>query len=81
MARQVVLLHAVAQGLLDGVAEERISALEGPLGRALESSEPGLCERIEAGEALSADDRDRLDAAIRRFLEQENPAASAEPSG
>jgi F-type H+-transporting ATPase subunit alpha len=76
VARQVVLLHAVARGLLDGVAEERISAIEAPLGRALESGEPELCERIEAGEALSAADRDRLEAAVRRFLEQEDPAAA-----
>jgi len=74
VARQVGLLHAVAQGLLDEVAEDRIAAIEGPLGHALESREPHLCERIEAGEELSEADRECLEATIRHVLRQEDPA-------
>ena len=68
-SRQVVLLYAVAEGLLDGVAEERIGAVEAVLGPALESREPGLCERLEAGAVLDDGDRRRLDATIRAALE------------
>jgi F-type H+/Na+-transporting ATPase subunit alpha len=78
VARQVGLLHAVAQGLLDEVAEDRISAIEEPLGRALETDEPALCDRIEAGEDFSRDDRERLEAAIRRFLRRQNLEGSAQ---
>jgi F-type H+-transporting ATPase subunit alpha len=81
VARQVGLLYAVAQGLLDEVAEDRIAAIEDPLGRALESREPGLCDRIEAGDELSDADRERLEATIRHVLRHENPArGSAEPA-
>ena len=73
-ARQVVLLHAVGEGLLDGVPEECIAALEERLAHALESGEPGLCASIEAGEELEESDRELLEATIREVLEQERPA-------
>jgi len=81
VARQVAVLHAVARGLLDEVAEDRIAAIEEDLGGALESREPGLCERIEAGEALSDEDRQRLEATIGHVLARGTPAGNpAEPS-
>lgn len=61
------------------MAEDRIGTIEAPLGHALESGESGLCQRIEAGKPLSAADRERLEAAIRRVLMQEMPAASEPP--
>jgi F-type H+-transporting ATPase subunit alpha len=67
-ARQVAVLYAVGHGLLDGVAEEEIAAVEERLGEELDSREPGLRESIEAGEELGAADWDRLEAAIRRAL-------------
>ena len=78
-AHQVVVLHAVGQGLLDGVPEDRIAAIEDGIAQALESREPGLCASIEAGEELSEADRERLEATIDHVLQQENPAEA--PAG
>jgi F-type H+-transporting ATPase subunit alpha len=74
---QVALLHAVGRGLLDEVPEDSIGLIEGRLGVELPRSEPALCASIEQGEAFGEAERDRLDALIRRLLEQLAEEASA----
>jgi len=78
-ARQIGVLLAVSEGLLDEVPLDRLGEAERTLLRALEPVLDALEPRIEAGETLSDEDRERLVAAGREALgQQEAEAAQGE---
>jgi F-type H+-transporting ATPase subunit alpha len=69
--RQVAILQAVRDGLLDGRPAAAIAAIEARLPEALARRAPGLCQRIEAGGTIGERDARRLRDAIA--------AAAADP--
>jgi F-type H+-transporting ATPase subunit alpha len=70
VSEQIAVLVAVTGGLFDGLPLEQVSEAESQVRRTMTLSLPELCERIEAGEDLNEQDRERILAAIRPLVFQ-----------
>jgi F-type H+-transporting ATPase subunit alpha len=68
VADQIAALLAITSGVTDGIAVEKIGEAESTLRTILAANHPDLCSRIEAGEKLSAADRESLTAAAREAV-------------
>jgi len=73
---QILVLLALAEGLFDGIPLEEITSRARKLRETSGDSLDALRERIEAGEALSDEDRESLVEAARRRLQPEGSEAS-----
>ena len=69
---QIVVLLAVSQGLFDEIPVEDIVAAENALREKVQDALEEIRPTIEAGEALSGEDRNALVEAARRALERWN---------
>lgn len=69
-AEQIAVLLAAARGLYDDVPIEMIPEAEKRVRQGIAEHLPALAQAIEAGEALSAEDRERLIAAARAALDR-----------
>ncbi len=70
VSEQIAVLVAVTGGLFDGLPPEQVSDAESQVRRTMTLSLPDLCERIEAGEDLNEQDRERILAIIRPLVSQ-----------
>jgi len=61
---QIAVLLAVTSGLFDGLLPEQVAETESQVRWKITNSLPDLCNRIEAGEVLSEQDREGILAAI-----------------
>ncbi|RQW90095.1 MAG: alternate F1F0 ATPase, F1 subunit alpha [Geobacter sp.] len=68
VSEQIAVLVAVTGGLFDALMPEQVSEAESLVRSAMPSSLPDLCERIEAGDDLNEQDRDRILAMIRSLI-------------
>jgi F-type H+/Na+-transporting ATPase subunit alpha len=68
--KQVVIIYAGTQGMLDDLAVEQIRAFEGELSRFLDSSQPGLLQEIREKKALDDQIKNKLNSAIKEFKER-----------
>jgi F-type H+-transporting ATPase subunit alpha len=59
-SEQVAVLLAITEGLLDEVPVERIQAVTDEIRQAVRQQLDDVCDRIEAAETLSEDDRNSL---------------------
>jgi F-type H+-transporting ATPase subunit alpha len=66
---QVAVLLATAEGVFDALATEKIPHVEELMRQAVTQGLPDVCGRIESGEQLSEEDRDRLLATARNAVE------------
>lgn len=64
---QVVLLYAVVEGYLDDIPVDRISRFETEFLKFLRESRPEILEGIKKAKDLTAEDENRLKAAISEF--------------
>jgi F-type H+/Na+-transporting ATPase subunit alpha len=69
VAEQIAVLLAVTSGLFDDLPLEEVAEAETALRRAMVENLSDLASRIEAGEALSDEDQERLLATMREALE------------
>lgn len=67
VAEQVAVLVAVTGGIFDELPPERVTEAEKHVRRAMTEALPDLCLRIEAGQELDAQDREKILAAILPF--------------
>jgi len=67
--RQIALLLAVNEGLFDQVPIDKMAAVEGAVGQAVEDEHPAVCRRILCGRALTDEDTAVLLATARRAIE------------
>jgi F-type H+-transporting ATPase subunit alpha len=65
VAEQAAVLLAATQGTFDDVAPGEVAEAEQRVRRVVRERHPTLCEAMEAGEALSAQDREMLLATVR----------------
>jgi F-type H+/Na+-transporting ATPase subunit alpha len=70
VAEQIAVLLAVTSGLFDDLPLEEVAEAEMALRRAVVENLSDLARRIEAGEALSDEDQERLLATMREALEE-----------
>jgi F-type H+-transporting ATPase subunit alpha len=68
VSEQIAVLVAVTGGLFDELSPEQVSEAESQVRRTMTLSLPDLCERIEAGEDLNEQDRERILAVIRPLV-------------
>jgi len=69
VADQIAALLAITSGVNDAIAVDQVGKAECSLREILSHRQPDLCSRIEAGEKLSASDRDSLTSAAREATE------------
>jgi F-type H+-transporting ATPase subunit alpha len=60
VAEQVAVLHALNAGLFDGIELELVREAEAQVRRAVVEQLPELCQKIDDGDSIGDDDRDRL---------------------
>lgn len=70
VAEQIAILLAVTEGLFDEISLERIGGLKPVVRQAVRDEIPGMAERIEAGEPLGDEDRQKLVDLMRDRIEQ-----------
>jgi F-type H+-transporting ATPase subunit alpha len=68
VSEQIAVLVAVTGGLFDGLLPEQVSDAESLVRSTMSLSLPDLCERIEAGEDLNEQGRERILAMIRPLM-------------
>jgi F-type H+-transporting ATPase subunit alpha len=68
VAEQIAVLLATTRGLLDPVPVEQVPQAGDAVRHAVREAEPGICQRIEAGEALGGQDLEDLLALARRAV-------------
>jgi F-type H+-transporting ATPase subunit alpha len=73
-ALQVAVLLAVTAGVFDPVPLEQMAAAEEAVRAAVAQHLPEVCERVEAGQALEAEDREALLRAARAAVDALEPA-------
>lgn len=64
VAEQIAVLLAVTSGIFDALLPEQVAEAERQVRWKITSSLPDLCKRIEAGEVLSEQERERILATI-----------------
>ena len=69
VAEQIALLVAVTEGAFDSVSLESMAGVERQLRRAVRDRLPRLCQRIEQGEPLAAEDLQALAELAHRVIE------------
>jgi len=68
--KQVIIIYAGTQGLLDDLAVEQIRPFESELNRFFDSSQPGLLQEIREKKSLDDQLKGKLNAAIKEFKER-----------
>jgi F-type H+-transporting ATPase subunit alpha len=81
VAEQVAALIAVTDGPFDDLPVERIEEGERRLRATVADHLPEICERIEAGEALTADERGAIAGLARHIVDELVEQPVAEPGG
>ncbi|NJN67587.1 MAG: alternate F1F0 ATPase, F1 subunit alpha [Chloroflexaceae bacterium] len=66
---QIAVLLAVVEGVFDGVPVEAVGRAEQAIRRAVAEQLPGVCQRIEAGDRLSQEDRTALHHLAREVVD------------
>src|SRR5690606_26177957 len=65
---QIAVLLAASEGLLNALPVERVAEAERAIRKTLHAELPELCQRMESGAKLSAEDRETLVELIRRVV-------------
>jgi F-type H+/Na+-transporting ATPase subunit alpha len=68
--KQVVIVYAGTQGLLDDLAVEHIRAFETELNRFLDTSQPGLLQEIREKKSLDDQLKGKLNSVIKEFKQR-----------
>jgi F-type H+/Na+-transporting ATPase subunit alpha len=68
--KQVVIIYAGTQGMLDDLAVEQVRPFEAELNRFLDSSHPGLLQEIRDKKALDDQVKGKLNSVIKEFKER-----------
>ncbi|MRR59449.1 MAG: F0F1 ATP synthase subunit alpha, partial [Deltaproteobacteria bacterium] len=80
VSEQIAVLVAVTGGLFDGLAPEQVSEAESLVRSTMTLSLPDLCKRIEVGEDLDEQERERILAMIRPLMSSmQGDASHADP--
>lgn len=73
VAEQIAILLAVNEGVLDSVPVERVREAETAIRQAVTERHPEICDRIQSGESLSDEDKDRLLNEFRKVCRSFKP--------
>jgi F-type H+/Na+-transporting ATPase subunit alpha len=68
--KQVIIIYAGTQGLLDDLAVEHVRPFEGEFSRFLDSSQPGLLQEIRDKKALDDQIKNKLNSVIKEFKDR-----------
>jgi F-type H+/Na+-transporting ATPase subunit alpha len=68
--KQVIIIYAGTQGMLDDLAVEHVRPFESEFSRFLDSSQPGLLQEIREKKALDDQIKNKLNSTIKEFKER-----------